>query len=69
MYSPSKGVIDTSTSSTTTNKNPKISSNSKNLSYTKSEIDIIYNDVISSMLSSCSDDEWASWMASVWEGL
>lgn len=69
MYSSNNGVIDTSTSSTTTNENQKFSSNSKNLSYTKSEIDIIYNDVISSMLSSYSDDEWASWMASVWEGL
>lgn len=67
MYSPNNSVIDTSTSTTTTNKPPKISSNSKNFSYTKSEIDIIYNDIISSTLSSCSDDEWASWMASVWE--
>lgn len=67
MYSPNNGVIDTSTSTTKTNKNLKFSSNSKTFSYTKSEIDIIYNDIISSPLSSYSDDEWASWMASVWE--
>lgn len=67
MYSSNNGVIDTSTSSTTTNENQKFSSNSKIFAYTKSEIDIIYNDIISSTLSSYSDDEWASWMASVWE--